>query len=123
MPLSPSPDRISATLANTLSPPVRRAIRAARAMFERDATAPPPTPDALALIAKAARCSPVPVQARFGFLPSCYRGHTSRNVWAVLSIPTCRAFVPNDREVAIALVLYQLAGGAMRAELVPQKSP
>lgn len=92
--LQPMPHRLATLLTNQLSPPVRRAIRAARALYERDVGAPEPTPEALALIAQAACAPAAPVQARFGF-----------------------AVESADRDTRIARMLYAIAQGETRFTL------
>jgi len=111
----PSNRQMAAHVRRLLSPSTRRAIRAAEVLFASKESKP--TPERLALIAEAAGAKPGPVRARFGFLPSAIRGYR-RGVWAVCHLRTSRAFVPSDREIALALVLYQLAGGSIRCELI-----
>lgn len=120
-PLAPS--RAAQRLTLELSPPVRRAVRAAKALYpnRKGRTDPGPTPESLELLARAAGAPPAPLWARFGWFKSAVPGHR-RGVWFHATDAAGIAVPPADRDSQLAFAIYCITSPPIRLRFDPPLS-
>lgn len=116
--------RVAQSWTMELSPPVRRAMRAAKALYPSrhpGSLDPTPTPESLAYLAKAAGAPPAPLWARYGWFKSAVPGQR-RGVWFHAS-DTGLAVPPSDRDSRIAFRIYCLSAPPIRLQFEPPLDP